>query len=341
MERLLRWGIIGTGNIAGQFASGMAGSRRGRIIAAGSRNEASAKAFSQGHGIGSSHGSYADLLADREVEAVYLSLPNSLHHEWTLKALAAGKHVLCEKPIATNAAQAEEMFDAAQKTGRLLVEAFMYVSHPQTEAVLKAVRGGAIGALRLVRTSFCYRTNKLDGNIRFSREMAGGALMDVGCYCLHFSRLMMASEPTSVHAVAQMHENGVDELTAGVLGFAGGAAATFSCGTRVQADNMANICGTEGYIEVPVPWKPALTGANFTIARSVPPKQDGATANPLPPRQTITADATGPLYAMEADDFAEAALDGVAPTISRADSLGNMRVLDEIRRQIGLTWKFE
>ena len=171
---------------------------------------------------------------------------------------------------------------------------------------------------------------------QLNAELAGGGLMDVGCYCLHFSRLVMGKEPTSVHAVAQMHENGVDEMTAGVLGFEGGAAATFSCGTRVQADNAAAICGTDGYLEVPVPWKPALTGASFTIARSTPPKQDGPAGSSLPPRQTITADATAPLYAMEADDFAAAVLDGAAPTVSRADSLGNMRVLDEIRRQIGL-----
>jgi predicted dehydrogenase len=259
-----------------------------------------------------------------------------MHHEWTIKALASGKHVLCEKPLAVNAQQAEEMFDAAQKAGRLLVEAFMYVSHPQTKAVLETIRSGAIGTVRLVRTSFCYRTNKIDGNIRFSHPLAGGALMDVGCYCLNFSRLIMGVEPTSANAVARMHESGVDEMTAGVLGFPDGAAGTFSCGMRVQADNTASICGTDGYIEIPVPWKPPVAGAHFTIARSTPPKQDGPAAPSLPPRQTITADATGPLYAMEADDFAAAVLDGVPPAVSRANSLGNMRLLDQIRRQIGL-----
>ena len=336
MARSLRWGIMGTGNIAGQFAAGLAGSGRGKIVAAGSRSETSASAFSQRFGADASYGSYEQLLADPNVDAIYLSLPNSLHHEWAIKSLAAGKHVLCEKPIATNAAQAHEMFDAAEKAGRLLVEAFMYVSHPQTKAVLQTIKSGAIGTVQLVRTSFCYRTNKIDGNIRFSRQMAGGALMDVGCYCLHFSRLILGTEPGSVHAVAKMHENGVDEMTSGVLGFADGEAATFSCGTRVQADNTATICGTDGYIEVPVPWKPAVTGASFTLARSTPPKQDGPAANSLPPRQTITADATGPLYGMEADDFAAAVLDGAAPTVSKANSLGNMRLLDEIRRQIGL-----
>jgi predicted dehydrogenase len=338
MERKLRWGIMGTGNIAGQFTSGLAGAKRGLIAAVGSRGEASANSFAQRFAIATSYPSYEQLLADHSIDAIYLSLPNSLHHEWTLKALAAGKHVLCEKPIATTAVQAAEMFDAAQKAGRVLAEAFMYVSHPQTKAVLRAVKEGAIGKVQLVRSSFCYRTSRIDGNIRFSREMAGGALMDVGCYCLHFSRLIMGSEPTSVHAVAHMHETGVDEMTAGVLGFAGGAAATFSCGTRVQAGNLAMICGTDGYIEVPVPWKPPVSGASFTIARSVPPKQDGPGSS-LPPCQTITADATGPLYAMEADDFAAAVLDGAAVPVDHADSIGNMRLLDEIRAQIGLSFR--
>jgi predicted dehydrogenase len=160
--------------------------------------------------------------------------------------------------------------------------------------------------------------------------------MDVGCYCLHFARNVIGSEPTMVRAVSRLHDSGVDEMTAGVLGFADGSAATFSCGTRVQADNMADICGTDGYIEIPVPWKPPLTGASFTIARSTPPKQDGASASAVPPRQTISVDATGPLYAMEADEFAAAVLDDAPPAVSRSDSLANMHLLDEIRKQIGL-----
>jgi predicted dehydrogenase len=346
MNPTLRFGILGTGNIAGQFAAGVAGSHRCQIAAVASRSPSSAKEFADRHTSPASptaYGSYEQVLSDPAVDAVYLSLPNTLHHEWTLKALAAGKHVLCEKPIATSSAQAEEMFDAAKKAGRLLMEAFMYVSHPQTKAVLDAIRSGAIGTPRLVRASFCYRTNKIDGNIRFNRGLAGGALMDVGCYCLHFSRLIMGSEPTSVHAVSRMHETGVDEMTAGVLSFENGSAATFTCGMRVQADNTASICGPDGYIEIPIPWKPPVDKATFTIARSMPPKQDGppsfpssaAAASP-PPRQTITTNAPAPLYGMEADDFAAAVLDGATPTVTSSNSLGNMRLLDQLRRQIGL-----
>jgi D-xylose 1-dehydrogenase (NADP+, D-xylono-1,5-lactone-forming) len=340
MDRKLRFGILGTGNIAGQFAAGVAGCHRCQIVAVASRSQSSAKEFAGRHAAPAPpvpYGSYDQLLADPAVDAVYLSLPNTMHHQWALKALAAGKHVLCEKPIATSSPEAEEMFDAAQKAGRLLMEAFMYVSHPQTNAVLEAIRSGAIGSPRLIRASFCYRTNKIDGNIRFNRALAGGALMDVGCYCLHFSRLIMGTEPTSVHAVAQMHETGVDELTAGVLAFADGAAATFTCGMRVQADNTASICGTDGYIEIPIPWKPPVNAATFTIARSIPPKQDGLpTTASLPPRQTLTTNAPAPLYGMEADDFAAAALHGAAITVTPSNSLGNMRLLDQIRRQIGL-----
>lgn len=338
MSKPLRWGILGTGNIASQFAAGVAGARRSVITAVGSREASTAGTFAQRYAIANVHGTYDSLLSDPNVDAIYLSLPNSMHHNWTLRALAAGKHVLCEKPFATNAAEAQEMFDAARRRGLVLVEAFMYMSQPQTLAVLDEIRSGAIGEVRLVRTSFCYRTLKVDTNIRFRKDLAGGAMMDVGCYCLSFSRLMIGKEPTSVHAVGKIHHSGVDEMAAGVLGFEGGAAATFSCGMSVQADNTAYICGTEGYIEIPVPWKPPATGATYTIARSTPPKMDAVpgAAPAAPPRVTKTADAGGPLYAVEADDFAAAVLDGAPPRVSEAHTMGNMHLLDTIRRQIGL-----
>ncbi|MBV8781346.1 MAG: Gfo/Idh/MocA family oxidoreductase [Phycisphaerae bacterium] len=335
MSSHLNWGIIGTGNIAGQFAAGVAGAQRGSIRAVASRSQASAAAFAQKWQIATAHSSYDALLANRDVEAIYLSLPNSMHHEWAIKALRAGKHVLCEKPFATNAADAEEMFDVAQHQGRVIVEAFMYVSHPQTAAVLKTIQEGAIGTVRLIRTGFCYRTNKIDGNIRFSRELAGGALMDVGCYCLSFARLISGEEPRDIFAVSNLLPSGVDEMTAGTLRFPSGIAATFSCGMRVQADNTAYICGTEGYLEIPWPWKPQLQ-ATFTIAKNIPPRQDGGVVGSEQPRRTITVSADRPLYALEADEFAAAVLDGAKPAVSRAATIGNMKLLDAIRSQVGI-----
>jgi len=335
----LQWGILGTGNIAQQFAAGVNASRRGRVVAVGSRSSEMAATFAREFGIESSHGSYAAMLADRGVHAVYNSLPNSLHHELTIKSLRAGKHVLCEKPFALNAHESQEMFDAAQRAGGVLVEAFMYRSHPQTRAVLQEVKNGTLGRLRLIRTSFCYRTTRIDGNIRFVRELGGGALMDVGCYCVDFARLVTGAEPTMIHATAQMHPRGVDEIVAGTLQFPGGITASFTCGMSVQADNTAYICGDERFIEIPVPWKPPVEGAHYVVARGKPPRQDAGKPQPVGPlRQSHSVDAGMDLYGLEADDFAATVLDGAAPAVTKEQTMGNMRVLDEMRRQIGLSF---
>ena len=334
----LRWGILGTGNIAGQFAADVVRSaRRSRIVAVGSRSSDSAGAFAARHPIAAAHASYEALLADRDVDAIYLTLPNSMHHEWTLKSLAAGKHVLCEKPFAVSEAQSQEMFDAAQRAGKLLVEAFMYRSHPQTLSAIEAVRGGAVGRVQLVRASFCYRTTRIDDNVRFRADLAGGALMDVGCYCINFARVIAGEEPTAIFAAATMHERGVDVNTAGTLHFPGGVLASFACGMNIQTDNAAFVCGDEGFIQIPWPWKPPKEQAGFIIARSTPPLQDkkAGAASP-PPRQMIRTEADRDLYALEADEFAESVLDSKPPRVSREETLGNMRVLDEMRRQIGL-----
>ena len=340
MAEQVRWGILGTGNIARQFATGLDGSKRGRIVAVASRSIESATAFGRERRIPSLHTQYNDLLANPEVDAVYNSLPNNLHHEWTIRALRAGKHVLCEKPFAANAQQAREMFDEARRAGRVLIEAFMYRSHPVTHAVLDAVRGGAIGTLKLIRTSFCYRTKRVDQNIRFRRELAGGALMDVGCYCVSLSRLVARAEPVGVHAVGHVHASGVDDVVAATLAFPGGVVASFTCGMSVHADNTAYLCGDEGYIEIPVPWKPQPRGATYTVARSTPPKMDlAASTAPLPPpRETFTVDAGLDIFGLAADDFAGTVLDGKPPTVSEQDTVGNMVVLDELRRQVGLSY---
>jgi predicted dehydrogenase len=336
MTDRLRFGILGTGNIANQFAAGVAGSTRCAVAAVGSRREDSAQAFAQKHGIATPHASYDALLADEDVEAVYVSLPNSLHHAWTLKALAAGKHVLCEKPMSADAAEAEAMFDAAEKSGKLLVEAFMYRSHPLTDAYVEAIRAGRIGNVRLIRTSFCYHARKTEGNVRFSTELAGGALMDIGCYCLNLSRLIAGVEPEAAHATGTLHGSGVDQFAAGTLAFPNGITASFACGMNLQANNAAHICGDGGWIEVPIPWKPPENGAQWMLDGQTPPKQDGGGAKPG--RQTHTVDAEVPLFGLEADDFAAAVRDGAPVRVSRADTLGNMRLLDALRGQVGVVF---
>jgi predicted dehydrogenase len=333
----LRWGILGTGNIARQFATGLNVCRRGRPTAVGSRSAESARQFARDFGIARSYGSYDELVRDRDVDVVYVSLPNSLHCEWTLAALARGKHVLCEKPLALDAEEAARMFDAAGTRGKILMEAFMYRCHPQTTAVLEAVRGGAIGQVRMIRTSFCYKARKIEGNVRFARALGGGSLMDIGCYCISFTTLLAGAAPQSIQATARMHSTGVDELAAGTMTFSDGIIASFVSGMSVHADNTAYVCGSDGYIEIPVPWKPPSQQAQFIITRSIPPRMDDPrAAHGPPPRDVRRVDAGGDLYGMEADDFAGTILDGRPPRISREESLVNMQVLDEMRRQIGL-----
>ncbi len=322
----LAWGILGTGNIAQQFAAGIQGSERGVLAAVGSRRGETAKGFAGEFGAGRAHGSYEGLLADKDVQAVYVSLPNSMHHEWTLRALEAGKHVLCEKPLATNLAEAREMFAGAKRAGRILVDSFMYRSHPMTLALQRAITGGAIGKIKVIRTSFIYPSSKIAGNVRFSQPLAGGSLMDIGCYCLSYSRLFAGAEPTHMSVTGHIHETGVDDYAAGVMGFPGEIAAIFACGMTIHADNTATILGTQGYAEIPMPWKPPAMDAEFTIVDA-----EGK-------RETTRVSAGKHLYALEADEFAAAVAGEMAVRVSEQDSLGNQHCLDVMRRQIGVVF---
>jgi xylose dehydrogenase (NAD/NADP) len=328
----LRWGILGTGNIAKQFCTGLATASRGRAAAVGSRTDASAGAFGDAFKIPNRHGSYEAMLADSDVDAVYVSLPNSMHHQWTIAALKAGKHVLCEKPFAVTVAEAEEMFDAAAAAGRVVIEAFMYRCHPLTIAVKKAVDAGVIGKVKLIRTSFSYRTTKVAGNVRFQPGLAGGCLMDVGCYCINFSRFIAGAEPVRSHIELHRHASGVDDAAIGTLVFPGDTMAIFSAGMAAQADNTATISGTDGYLEIPVPWKPPSPVSTYVIHRQTPPKMDGPAAGGTggqgaPGRDVVSVTETRHLYGIEADAFADSVLDGVASWISRADTIGTLKII--------------
>lgn len=327
----LRWGIIGTGNIAKQFAGGVQKCDRGELTAVASRSTESAANFANAHGIAARHADYASILRDDRVDAIYLSLPNNLHHEWTIRALESGKHVLCEKPIATNSREAIEMYAAAKNVNRVLIEAFMYRAHPQTREVLRLIREGAIGNVKEIRTSFCYRVRNWQGNIRFSKELDGGAMMDVGCYCVSFSRLIAGCDPDHVHAVSRMHESGVDESTAGVMHYPNGLTATFSVGMVTQADNTAYVCGDEGFLSIAWPWKPAPPVTNIELRQSVPPRQDATATRQSAGPRTIAVPNEKPLYAIEADAFAATVLDGDEPFVTEAESIGVMRTVEQIK----------
>ncbi len=340
MSTKLCFGILSTGNIARQFATGIRQSLRCELAAVGSRSLDSARAFAAAQQAKQAYGSYAQVLADPNVDTIYIGLPNSMHHEWTIKSLHAGKHVLCEKPIAMNAREAQEMFEVADQTGRILVEAFMYRSHPQTLKLLETIRAGAIGTVRMIRSSFCFKTTKIAGSIRFDASLGGGALMDIGCYCIDFSQLIAGAAPTRISACGHLHESGVDEMTAGTMEFPDGTIASFTCGMTAATNNSAYVCGTDGYIEIPVPWKPPLGGAQFTIAHGIRPRMDGPANVPVIPAgpHTIKVDADRDIYSYEADAFAAAVLDGAPPHMPRQSTMTNMRLLDDLRKQVGVVY---
>jgi predicted dehydrogenase len=342
MEQL-RFGIISTGNIATQFIEGInGGATRSTCTAVASRSIDTAKAFASKHNIPTAHGSYDDILADPNVDAVYNALPNLYHKEWTLKALAAGKHVLCEKPMGMDASETEEMFAAADKAGRTLTEAFMYRTHPQTKAVLAKIREGAIGEVKLIRTTFCYRTEKIQGNTRFDQSLGGGAIMDIGCYCIDLARQITGEDPTNIQATGRLFDSTdggkIDVSASGVLTYPSGIVSTFTCAMDTQASNLAQICGTTGYIEVPVPWKPGVAEPTWMLRTMTKPRQDGVPDEVGEQLQTFTTSADKPLYALEADAFSEAVLDGTPPFMTGEESIGNAKVLDELRRQVGVQW---
>ncbi|HWB53884.1 MAG TPA: Gfo/Idh/MocA family oxidoreductase [Tepidisphaeraceae bacterium] len=339
MADRMRWGILTTGNIARQFAAGVGDSRRTVLAAVGSRSKTSADTFAKEYRVPTAYGDYESVISDRSVDAIYNALPNSMHHEWTIKGLKAGKHVLCEKPLAVTPDQAEEMFDVARRQGRVLVEAFMYRAHPLTKAVTDEIKNGVIGEVRLIRTSFVFRTRRIEGNIRFDASLAGGSLMDIGCYCVNFSRLHAGCEPTEIHAVGHIHESGIDDWAAGTMKFPNGVLATFTCGMSAQADNTASICGIDGFIETAVPWKPPVSDATYIIGHSTPPRMDMAAGQTAPPpRQTKSVSAGQSLYGLEADAFAGVVAGDSEPFVSEQDSLANTRILQEMRRQIGLSF---
>jgi D-xylose 1-dehydrogenase (NADP+, D-xylono-1,5-lactone-forming) len=319
MSAPFHWGILGTGVIARKFADQLRHTENGRLVAVGSRSEESARCFAAEFG-GRGVGAYEAVLADNGVEAVYNALPNHLHLEWTLKALAAGKHVLCEKPFALNASQAEEMFAAADRAGRVLVEAFMYRCKPVIQRFLQTVREGAIGDVRLIRSNFTFCRPVLATDARYEPRQGGGSLMDVGAYCINFCRAIAGAEPVGLQAMAHLHERGVDDYAAGVLRFPGDILATFTSGMTVESDRTTFVGGTRGWLAIDFPWQ---TAESFVLVRGEA-------------KETITEPMPKPIYALEADAFAAVVREGHTPWTTREDTLGNMRVLDALRRQIGL-----
>jgi predicted dehydrogenase len=248
----VRWGILSTALINDKFLAGAQAVAGAEIVAVASRDGERARSYAAQRRIPRTYGSYEALLADPEIEAVYIPLPNSLHVPWSIRALQAGKHVLCEKPLARRAADAERAFECARANGRLLSEAFMYRHHPQTRLVRELVDEGAVGELRLVRSHFSFHISRA-GDVRLSAELEGGALMDVGCYCVSASRLL-AGEPESVAAMQELSDAGVDMRFAATMRFAGGVLSHFDCGFDFASRGELEVVGSHGTIRVSDPW---------------------------------------------------------------------------------------
>jgi D-xylose 1-dehydrogenase (NADP+, D-xylono-1,5-lactone-forming) len=246
------WGIISTAHINRLVIPGAHASPKVELRAVASRDRVRAEAYAREWEIPVAYGSYEELLADPAIEAVYISLPNTLHCEWSVKAVEAGKHVLCEKPLSRHVDEVEAAFDAAERAGRLLSEAFMYRHNPQTARLAGLVKDGAIGELRLVRSAFSYSLYEED-NIRLRTDVEGGALMDVGCYCVSGSRLL-AGEPESVYGAAWFGPSGTDWVFAGTMRFPDDVLAVFDCGTAMPGRDELEAIGSEGSLFLDDPW---------------------------------------------------------------------------------------
>jgi predicted dehydrogenase len=255
-QQKLRWGVLSTSNIGRRAVlPAIQRSRNGELVAVASRDADRAHAFAAELGIPRAYASYEHLLADPEIEAVYIPLPNSMHCEWTIKAAEAGKHILCEKPLALSAAECAEMAAAARANGVLLMEAFMYRFHPQTERVIELLRQGTIGTPHLLHAAFTFRLTN-PANIRLQAALGGGSLMDVGCYCVNVSRTLFGAEPVEVQAFAQWSAGGVDEQMVGSLRFADGSYAQFDSALTLARREAYQVVGADGVIDVPVAFLP-------------------------------------------------------------------------------------
>ena len=337
----LRWGILGTGRIAGIFSRGVLASQTGRLAAVGSRAQATADRFAREYKVARAHGSYEALLADPEVQVVYVATPHPHHAEWTMRAAQAGKHVLCEKPLTLNHAQAVTVVEAARAAGVLLMEAFMYRCHPQTARVVELVKSDALGRVGLVQASFGFQREFNPDARLWNRALGGGGILDVGCYPVSFARLIAGAadgqpfaDPVSVAGTGYLHPPaGVDVSAAGTLKFANGMVAQVACSIGLVQDSSARLYGSEGWLHVPVPWISTRDGGTSSIFLHRP----GASA---PEEIAITAP---PLYALEADAFAAALAAGWrdVPQMTVADTLGNMAVLDQWRSAVGLVYDLE
>jgi D-xylose 1-dehydrogenase (NADP+, D-xylono-1,5-lactone-forming) len=311
----MKLGLLSTANINRQILAAAAESERVEVVAVGSRDGSRAEAYAREHGIPRSHGSYEALLENAEVDAVYVSLPNGMHHEWTMQALEAGKHVLCEKPYTRHPAEVDTAFDRAEAAGLIVMEAFMYRHHPQTREVARLVREGAIGRLRSVVATFSFPLRDLS-NVRARPDLDGGALMDVGCYCVSGSRLV-AGEPLSAIAEQVTGATGIDMGLYGTLRFADDVVAQLEASFAAPERQRLEVVGEEGVLVVEAPWR-VDWGGDLTLVRG------GET--------TVVDVPEANSYRLELENLADAIAGVAPPLLGRADALAQARTIEGLYR---------
>ncbi len=317
MDKKLRWGIIGAADIAlKSVMPGIQASATGIIQAVASRGIEKASAAAAQFGVSQAYGSYEELLADPNIDAVYIPLPNHLHREWTIRAAEAGKHVLCEKPLALTAAEAQEMVDACTKAGVVLSEAFMYRHHPRMEQIKRMIADGEIGELRALRGAFTFNNAADSKNIRYRAEWGGGGLFDVGCYPLSAARYFLGREPeaVTVHAFFSPEHDNVDMMASGLVEFEGGIALTFDCGMWANFRQTFEIVGTDGRIDIPSAFVANGEDAAFKVTNK------NGTREVKP--ETVNT------YARQVDDLARAVWKEKAPVFPADDAVRNMALIE-------------
>ena len=311
MDKRLNWGLLSTAKINRALIKPLNASKRTRLLAVASRSISSAEAYAREWNIPRAHGSYEALLADPEIDVIYNSLPNHLHAEWTIKALRAGKHVLCEKPFALTLAEVDAMSQAAHETGKVLAEAFMYLHHAQTLKIKEIVESGVLGKLQLIKGAFTFTLTR-EGNYRWMEEMGGGSIWDVGCYPISFARMIVGAEPVEVFGWQLTGQGGSDEFFFGQMRFKDEVHMQFDCGFKSPSRAFIEIVGTDATLNIPDPFKPGRKNEIYLNRNNE--------------MQTIKIKGDE-LYSGEVEDMCDAILKNQPSLISLADSRGNIAAI--------------
>jgi D-xylose 1-dehydrogenase (NADP+, D-xylono-1,5-lactone-forming) len=311
----VRWGVLSTAKINDLVIRGARKSDRVDVLAVASRDQARADAYARRNGYARAYGSYEALLEDPDVEAVYISLPNSLHVEWSIRALQAGKHVLCEKPLDRSPDEVRRAFDAAEEADRFLMEAFMWRHHPQTHRLTDLIGDGAIGELRLIRSAFSFQLTRLE-DVRMRPELQGGSLLDVGCYCVSAARLI-AGEPDVVYGEQVLSSSGVDVRFAATMRFPGNVLAHFDCAFDLPFRSVVEVVGSEGSL---------LASDAFILGDHR--RLELRRADTI---ETVPAGHANK-YQLEFENLSDAIRGRGDPLLGREDALGQARALDALLR---------